>query len=245
MKEKWRKGSAKFAVIAAILLVLTVALSMPFAWNGTLSVKAEGTLTMEMSGPLYELIASESSTSSSQEISVSLPANPWMVAFAPTYCNGGDTFLLMEVLIGMGEDFDRQAAGYMDNPFSLSADMEQKLDTASVAMYVVSILVVLGMVAMAAVCIISITGKLNARAAFIASLVFLALTAVQFIFGIAACSERIPSVDGTTVTIVPGAFMIVSVVLGALMSAVTGVWMKKCDGARADYLEIKAEIDKK
>ena len=82
MKEKWRKGSAKFAVIAAILLVLTVVLSMPFAWNGTLSVKAEGTLTMEMSGPLYELIASESSTSSSQEISVSLPANPWMVAFA-------------------------------------------------------------------------------------------------------------------------------------------------------------------
>ena len=123
--------------------------------------------------------------------------------------------------------------------------MEGMLDSAGIALYVISVTVILALIAMVVVCIIAVTGKLGAKAAFIASLVFTALALVQFIFGIVACSTRIPAIDGGTVTVMPGAFMIVSLILGTAISAVTGVWMKKCDKARAEYLELQAEIDKK
>lgn len=246
MREKWRKSGMKFAVVAAVLLALTLIFSLPFSWNGTLSVKADGEFTMDASGPLYDLIMSgEESSALTEDISLSLPANPWMVIFAPTYCNGGDTFLLTEALTGMGLDYDRQAAGYMDNPFDLTQKQEGMLDSASIALYVISILVILAMAAMTAVCITAIAGKLSAKAAFIAALVFTALAVVQFIFGIVVCSTRIPDMGEADVTVVPGAFMIISVVAGAAISAVTGVWSKKCDKARAEYLELQAEIDKK
>ena len=119
------------------------------------------------------------------------------------------------------------------------------LDSAGIALYVISVMVILALIAMVVVGIIAVTGKLGAKAAFIASLVFTALAVVQFIFGIVACSTRIPAIDGGTVTVMPGAFMIVSLILGTAISAVTGVWMKKCDKARAEYLELQAEIDKK
>lgn len=246
LNDKWRKNAVKFAVVVVILLVLAVVFSMPFSWNGTVSVKSEGTLSMDVSGPLYDLIASGSGSDSgtSTEISVSLPANPWMVVFAPTFCNGGDTFLLVEMLTGLGHEFDAKA-GYLDNPFELDAQLEGMLDSAGIALYVISVMVILALIAMVVVCIIAVTGKLGAKAAFIASLVFTALAVVQFIFGIVACSTRIPAIDGGTVTVMPGAFMIVSLILGTAISAVTGVWMKKCDKARAEYLELQAEIDKK
>lgn len=246
LNDKWRKNAVKFAVVVVILLVLAVVFSMPFSWNGTVSVKSEGTLSMDVSGPLYDLIASGTGSDSgtSTEISVSLPANPWMVVFAPTFCNGGDTFLLVEMLTGLGYEFDAKA-GYLDNPFELDAQLEGMLDSAGIALYVISVMVILALIAMVVVCIIAVTGKLGAKAAFIASLVFTALALVQFIFGIVACSTRIPAIDGGTVTVMPGAFMIVSLILGAAISAVTGVWMKKCDKARAEYLELQAEIDKK
>ena len=115
LNDKWRKNAVKFAVVVVILLVLAVVFSMPFSWNGTVSVKSEGTLSMDVSGPLYDLIASGSGWDSgtSTEISVSLPANPWMVVFAPTFCNGGDTFLLVEMLTGLGYEFDAKA-GYLE-----------------------------------------------------------------------------------------------------------------------------------
>ena len=246
LNDKWRKNAVKFAVVVVILLVLAVVFSMPFSWNGTVSVKSEGTLSMDVSGPLYDLIASGSGSDSgtSTEISVSLPANPWMVVFAPTFCNGSDTFLLVEMLTGLGQEFDAKA-GYLDNPFELDAQLEGMLDSAGIALYVISVMVILALIAMVVVCIIAVTGKLGAKAAFIASLVFTALALVQFIFGIVACSTRIPAIDGGTVTVMPGAFMIVSLILGTAISAVTGVWMKKCDKARAEYLELQAEIDKK
>ena len=246
LNDKWRKNAVKFAVVVVILLVLAVVFSMPFSWNGTVSVKSEGTLSMDVSGPLYDLIASGSGSDSgtSTEISVSLPANPWMVVFAPTFCNGSDTFLLVEMLTGLGHEFDAKA-GYLDNPFELDAQLEGMLDSAGIALYVISVMVILALIAMVVVCIIAVTGKLGAKAAFIASLVFTALAVVQFIFGIVACSTRIPAIDGGTVTVMPGAFMIVSLILGTAISAVTGVWMKKCDKARAEYLELQAEIDKK
>ena len=246
LNDKWRKNAVKFAGVVVILLVLAVVFSMPFSWNGTVSVKSEGTLSMDVSGPLYDLIASGSGSDSgtSTEISVSLPANPWMVVFAPTFCNGSDTFLLVEMLTGLGHEFDAKA-GYLDNPFELDAQLEGMLDSAGIALYVISVMVILALIAMVVVCIIAVTGKLGAKAAFIASLVFTALAVVQFIFGIVACSTRIPAIDGGTVTVMPGAFMIVSLILGTAISAVTGVWMKKCDKARAEYLELQAEIDKK
>lgn len=247
LNDKWRKNAVKFAVVVVILLVLAVVFSMPFSWNGTVSVKSEGTLSLDVSGPLYNLIAPDSGSDSgtSTEISVSLPANPWMVVFAPTFCNGSDTFLLVEMLTGLGEEFDAKKAGYLDNPFELDAQLEGMLDSAGIALYVISVMVILALIAMVVVCIIAVTGKLGAKAAFIASLVFTALAVVQFIFGIVACSTRIPAIDGGTVTVMPGAFMIVSLILGTAISAVTGVWMKKCDKARAEYLELQAEIDKK
>ena len=246
LNDKWRKNAVKFAVVVVILLVLAVVFSMPFSWNGTVSVKSEGTLSIDVSGPLYNLIApgSGSDSGTSTEISVSLPANPWMVVFAPTFCNGSDTFLLVEMLTGLGHEFDAKA-GYLDNPFELDAQLEGMLDSAGIALYVISVMVILALIAMVVVCIIAVTGKLGAKAAFIASLVFTALAVVQFIFGIVACSTRIPAIDGGTVTVMPGAFMIVSLILGTAISAVTGVWMKKCDKARAEYLELQAEIDKK
>lgn len=247
LNDKWRKNAVKFAVVVVILLVLAVVFSMPFSWNGTVSVKSEGTLSLDVSGPLYNLIAPDSGSDSgtSTEISVSLPANPWMVVFAPTFCNGSDTFLLVEMLTGLGEEFDAKKAGYLDNPFELDSQLEGMLDSAGIALYVISVMVILALIAMVVVCIIAVTGKLGAKAAFIASLVFTALALVQFIFGIVACSTRIPAIDGGTVTVMPGAFMIVSLILGTAISAVTGVWMKKCDKARAEYLELQAEIDKK
>ena len=91
----------------------------------------------------------------------------------------------------------------------------------------------------------AVTGRRGERAAFTASLVFPGLAVGQFIFEMVACSPRTPAIDGGTVTVMPGAFMIVSLILGTAISAVTGVWMKKCDKARAEYLELQAEIDKK
>lgn len=247
INERWRKKSRKFVVAGVILIVLLLVLSMPFAWNGTISLSIEGEMSIEASGPLWDIIASGSDSDSVQttEMSVDLPVNPWMVTFAPTFCNGADTFFVVEALKGMGVEYDR-SAGYLDNPMNLDAGLLDSMNRAGIAYYVISVLLVVGMLVMVVLCILAMAGKVKAKAAFIAALMFTVLTVVQFIFGAAMCSTKISMTDSSgTAAIVPGVFMFLAPVFGAALSAVTGVWAKKCDGDRAEYLQLKAELEKR
>lgn len=245
LKERWNSKVKKFAVVTVVLLALALIFSLPFTWNGFVALSVDGEMSVSAEGPLYDIITDgEGGETQTTELKFDLPVNPWMVTFAPAYCNSGVNFFLIEALTGLGYEFDRDAAGYSENVMGLDAATLELADKASVAALVICVLTMTALIAMIVVCAVAVSGKTSAKAAFIASLVFTALTVVQFVFGIVLCSTRIPSQEGGTVRFVPGAFMFLAPVFGAALSAVTGVWSRRGDRDRKDYLELKAELEK-
>lgn len=244
LKDKWSGGSRVFIVALVLLTALLLILSMPFAWNGFVSLSLDGEFSMQASGPLYDIITSgEGGDTQTSQLQIDLPVNPWMAAFAPTFCGNGDTFFIVEALQGMQLEFDR-SAGYLENPLKLDAQTYSSLTAASAVTMTVCILLLVAMLALIVVSVLAMTGRVKAKGAFIAALVFTALTVVQFILGMVLCSVKVPSDEGE-VRFTPGAFMFLAPAFGAVISAVTGVWAKRCDKDRELYLEIKAELEEK